>query len=105
MPRLILIDRHTGYVFGDTADFAAGRGELTPVEAARLLDESNQDHGYAYAETPRGDARATYDVYRADIGGSEAVGVVTDGQDRETIEAVERDCLYETSVARTRDPV
>lgn len=35
-----------------------------------------------------------YDVYRADINGSDAVPVVQDGQDRETIEAVERDCEY-----------
>ena len=33
-----------------------------------------------------------YYVYRADIDGAEAVPVVMDGQDKDTIEAVLRDC-------------
>lgn len=42
MPRNILISGGTGYIMGDTADFAAGKqsGLSGPEEAARLLDMS-----------------------------------------------------------------
>lgn len=97
MPRYILIDNNSGYIFGDSADFAAGnQSDLTPTEAARLMDESIGEHGREYRElssVPR-DTRTGYAVYRADINGSEAVPVVQDGQDREMIEAVERDCEF-----------
>lgn len=97
MGRYILIDSNTGNIFGDSADFAADyREDLTPVEAARLLDESIGERGRVYTlmnSNPRTSATG-YDVYRADVGGSDAVPVVYDGQDRETIDAVERDCEY-----------
>ena len=91
MTRYILIDSNSGYIFGDSADFAAGNSDLTPTEAARLMDESIGEHGREYRElssVPR-DTRTGYAVYRA-----EAVPVVQDGQDREMIEAVERDCEF-----------
>lgn len=100
MPRYILIDSNSGYIFGDTADYAAGAdlaqsAHFNPVEAARLLDESIGEYGRAYVETGRPrDTRTGYHVYRADMDGSDAVPVVWDGQDQETIEAVERDCEY-----------
>jgi hypothetical protein len=97
MPRYILIDNNSGYIFGDSADFAAGnQSDLTPTEAARLMDESIGEHGREYRELScmSRDTRTGYAVYRADINGSEAVPVVQDGQDREMIEAVERDCEF-----------
>lgn len=105
MPRFILIDNNSGYIFGDSADFASGnQSDLTPVEAARLLDESIGEHGREYSELssqPR-DTRTGYAVYRADIDGSEAVPVVYDGQDQETISAVERDCEFVAFVECSR---
>lgn len=98
MPRYILIDSSTGYVFGDTADLPGNTdaSSLTPTAAARLLDESIGELGREYTligHDPH-DTSTGYHVYRADVDGSDAVTVVTDGQDRETIEAVERDCEY-----------
>ena len=96
MARYILIDNGSGYIFGDTADFAAGKDFDGICEAAKLLDESLGEHGRIYTELSR-HPRTTvtgYSVYRADINGSEAVTVVQDGQDQEMIEAVERDCQF-----------
>lgn len=98
MTRYILIDSNSGYIFGDTADFAANRqSDITSIiDAARMLDESIGEHGLRYAELSR-NPRSTqtgYYVYRADIDDTEAVPVVQDGQDQETIDAVERDCEY-----------
>lgn len=97
MPRYILIDNYSGYIFGDTADLDGWNDtERTPVDAARLLDESIGELGREYTligHNPR-DTSTGYHVYRADVDGSDAVTVVTDGQDREVIEAVERDCEY-----------
>lgn len=97
MARLILIDNNSGYIFGDTADFADGRADLTPVEAARLLDEKvvgefgreYREHSGSPSSTVTG-----YLVYRADINGSEAVPVVQDGQDQEMIDAVMEQCEF-----------
>ena len=104
MARYILIDRHTGYIFGDSADIDGRIVTGTPCEVARALDESIGVHwnGAAadYSETNRYVVDATYDVYRADIDGSEAVPVIVDGQDREMIKAVERHCRFVTSIRR-----
>ena len=100
MPRYILIDRNSGYIWGDTADFASGQPILTPTEAAQVLDHTLKHYG-CYEETDQTDSAATYDVYRADVDGSEAITVIVDGQDAETIAAVERDCKYVTSIRRT----
>jgi len=44
MTRYILIDNCSGYIFGDTADYAANmQSEITPEGAARLLDKSIGD--------------------------------------------------------------
>jgi hypothetical protein len=97
MPRYILIDSNSGFIFGDTADYAAGQQSgLDPISAARLLDESIGQHGRSY-EMIRHDPRTTaayYRVYRADVGGSDAVAVVQNGQDQEMIDAVERGCEF-----------
>lgn len=97
MPRYILIDDHSGYIFGDTADLpSAASGDMTPARAAQALDESLGEHGRSYEEHGPGyrpDGVMAYHVYRADVGGSEAVPIVQDGQDSEMIRAVERDCV------------
>jgi hypothetical protein len=100
MPRYILIDNNSGYIWGDSADFAAHiQSDLEPIEAARTLDASLGATG-AYWETNSTDPHTCYHVYRADVAGSEAVPVISDGQDQEMIDAVERDCKYITSIAR-----
>jgi hypothetical protein len=108
MTAFIVIDRSSGYIFYDTRDLNRSHiidGEamqdeaLTPALACRWGDETvAKEFGRTYTETNPFDARATYDVFRADVCGSEAVPVVQDGQDREMIEAVERDCQYVTSI-------
>lgn len=105
MPRYILIDNCSGYIFGDTADYRAGdQSDITPTEAAAALDASIGEHGRSYAEVGRRELASNetgYHVYRADVRGSEAVPVVQDGQDQETIDAVERDCEYVTTIRCT----
>lgn len=107
MARYILIDMHSGNIWGDTADLNGRAVDCASIiEAARALDESVGAHGRAYQEGSRADIRSGRDgyvVYRADIDGSEAVPVVQDGQDQETIDAVTRDCRYEGVVLVT-DP-
>lgn len=96
MTRYILIDNNSGYIFGDTADFAAGQEINSISDAARALDESIGEPGRSYIENSRS-PRSTvtgYSVYRADINGSEAVAIVRDGQDPEIISAVEDSCEY-----------
>ncbi len=97
MARYILIDNDSGYIFGDTADY---NGKIytakSPADAARELDETIvKQHGRTYVETSRpSDGRTGYHVYRADVGGSDAVTTVTDGEDQEMIDAVMADCDY-----------
>lgn len=104
MARYILIDSYTGYIFGDSADIDGKVVTGTPSEVAAALDSSIGEHDRSYTElrtAPR-DTRTGYMVYRADVNGSEAVPVVRDGQDRETIEAVERDCEFVCFVEAAR---
>jgi hypothetical protein len=111
MTQYIVIDRASGYIFYDTRDLPldhvidgerAGNLPLTPELACRWGAEAEaRDYGWSYSETNRYDARVVYDVYRVDVGGSEAVPVVRDGQDQEMIDAVERDCEYVASVVKT----
>lgn len=104
--RLILIDHDSGYIFGDTADMptdhviddeAMRDHAITPTLAARWLDEAVvREFGRVYVQhgpdyRPAANEPA-YHVYRADVNGSDAVGVAWDGQDPEEIAAVERDC-------------
>lgn len=101
MARYILIDRASGYIFADTAqldafDHSAG----TPAEAAQALDAELKNMPADYVVTSRHDDAAIYDVYRADVRGSDAVPAIHDGQDQEMIEAVERDCDYDCSLRR-----
>lgn len=106
MARYILIDNCSGYIFGDTADFfTASTSALIPIEAAAALDASIGEHGRTYEDVSRSALASNetgYHVYRADVHGSDAVVVVHDGQDAETIEAVERDCEYVTTLRAFR---
>lgn len=99
MARYILIDLWSGYIFGDTADI---NGEVVPcdniIDAARALDASIGEHDRVYAAGNRSHMHngcSGYAVYRADIDGSEAIPVVHDGQDAETIRSVETLCQFE----------
>jgi hypothetical protein len=109
MSRLILIDNNSGYIFGDTADFAAGSAEWRDnnsgnasdqeglaLLAARLLDQSigESGRGYKFLSNDPRDTRTGYRVYRSDVRGSDQVGNITDGQDQEMVDAVERDCDF-----------
>jgi hypothetical protein len=109
--RLILIDNHSGFIFGDTANHRLGRldewagansddigdTERLSLLAARLLDDSFGEHGREYAFIVRdpSDAGTGYLIYRADIGSLETLPIVTDGRSREAIGAVARDCRFE----------
>lgn len=88
MPRFIIVDAYSGFIWGDTGDLDGP----APIEACQRLDESLGAFGRTYAEVPRLPGDTGYIVYRADIGGSEAVPLVRDGQDPETIADVERLC-------------
>ena len=95
MARYIIQDAFTGYLWGDTADFAAGKDFDGIVDACRLLDESVDPSAATtreYEEVSRLSGASGYLVYRADINGSDAVPVVYDGQSKEAIEAVETSC-------------
>ena len=97
MARYILIDNNSGYVFGDSADLDGKIFTGSPIEFAAALDQSIGEHGRDYEMVGHNPmtTETGYHVYRADIGGSEAVPVVQDGQDQEMIDAVVRDCRYE----------
>lgn len=93
--RWILIESNSGYVWGDSADLDGRIFNGTPEEFARALDESVGAFGRSYEEAPWAagrDGAPGYYVYRADVDGSEAVPVVVDGQDQDTIDAVEQNC-------------
>ncbi len=96
MPRYILIDNHSGYIFGDSADIDGKLFVGTPLEVAAALDASIGEHGRTYTEhsSRPSDTRSGYHVYRADINGSDVVDVVRDGQDQEMIDAVSSGCEY-----------
>lgn len=94
MAQYIIQDAYTGYIWGDTRDFdGAVYAADGIVDACRKLDEIiGGADGREYEEVSRLDGDSGYAVYRVDINGSEAVTVVHDGQDRETINAVMKCC-------------
>ena len=117
MARYILIDNGSGYIYGDSADhegkiwngdYIDANGDRanddTPIGFARALDESLGEHGREYEDVSRSALASNetgYHVYRADVGGSDAVAIIWDGQDRETIESVVQDCEYVTTLRTT----
>ncbi len=109
MARYILIDSHTGFIWGDSADLAGNQPNIwqTPAEFAAALDASLGETGREYTEVSRralASNETGYHVYRADVGGSDAITVVQDGTDEEMIAAVERDCEYVTTLRITDAP-
>lgn len=107
----ILIDTNSGYIFADTRDlagydpsYATGLRYAEGIDAAakyaaETLDRSLMSEVDGYEIVSRG-TPDSYDAYRVDINGSEAVALVWDGQDQETIDTVERECDYVTTVRR-----
>lgn len=90
MAHYIIQDAYSGYIWGDTRDIDGKSVNCeTIVDACRAVDLSISGVAREYQEVSRLNGDTGYLVYRADINGSEAVG---DGQDREIIQAVERDC-------------
>jgi hypothetical protein len=61
LEEMMLVERGSGVVR------EAVRAWLTPLQAARLLDEAAAELGMFYALTRRSDAEASYDVYWAGI--------------------------------------
>ena len=101
MARFILIDNNSGYIFGDTADLnGAILSTNSPVDACRAFDEQVVgEHGRTYETVSSLASNETgYSVYRADVDGSEAVPVVHDGQDQDTIDAVIASCRHVATV-------
>lgn len=101
MNRYILIDRTSGYVFGDTADRWWKMNEsypIGPLEAAESLDRALmiETTGLSYEQVARHDERGTYHVYSA----TDDLPMVIDGQDQDIIDTVMRDCIYVTTVSR-----
>ena len=94
MPRWILIDYNTGFIWGDSADFNGRIFTGSAVDYAKALDVSLGNVGRTYDESGWQRKVQGYDVYRADVKGSDAVATVTDGQDSDQIAAVVRDCTY-----------
>lgn len=110
MPRFILIDNGSGYIWGDSADLNGAIWRPTmdgidaqAVEFATALDASNGEPGRAYEvfQHPRAIAsnQTGYHVYRSDVRGSDQIGHITDGQDQEMIDAVVHDCEYVCTIA------
>ena len=95
MARYILICNESGHIFGDSANITGGLSS-TPTQVAAVLDASVGLHDRTYSELRArpSDGRTGYLVYRADIDGSDVVPFIHDGQDRDTIEQVERMCEY-----------
>ena len=103
--RYIIIDNYSGYIWGDSADFAAGKEQpQSMVDTCKMLDESIGEYERTYEAVSRLSGQNGYVVYRVDVNGGEAVPVVRDGQDRDMIEAVERDCQLLGYVETTRRP-
>ena len=104
MATWILIDKSSGYVWGDSRDLEGKIFTGDALEFAEALDKSTkawEPGEYRWAADPTGAVR--YFVYRVDIAGSEAVSVVHDGQDQDTIAAVESSCRYEGAITFVPD--
>lgn len=109
--RIVLIDNNSGYIFGDSADLD-GRifgwddvpdparsgypARITwtaddfALAFAEALDRSIGQAGRAYrmAGSDPASTETGYHVYQIDVDGSDVIGDVHDGQDRELIDAV-----------------
>jgi hypothetical protein len=88
--RYVFIDNYTGYIYGDSADIGGRIVTGTPAEVAEAVDADIGEVGREYRMLGRnpGTTETGYDVYRVDVGGSEIVPVVRDGQNQEIIKQV-----------------
>lgn len=101
MARYIFIDSNSGYIFGDSADLKGITSDSSLQEIAAAIDAEAGEFGRTYdvlSRNPR-TTESGYDVWRVDVGGSEVVPVVRDGQDQEMIDAVESEGEYAGFVA------
>ena len=106
MPRYILIDNCSGYIWGDSADLNGAIFEGTPLEYAAALDASLGELGRTYKEISKYELPSYADgsrVYRADVHGSDAVAVVWDDQDQDTVYSAIKDCEYVTTILIGRE--
>jgi hypothetical protein len=104
MTRYIFIESHSGIVWGDTGDLAGTIPERdeTPEEAAKRLDEHLGEFGRSYEENrptylPPDPAQDHYFVYRA----TDDFQIIEDGNDPDTIRAVEENCKLVAVVTST----
>lgn len=120
--RIILIDNASGYIWGDSADykgriyseddiFTDNPNHPLRVDAAAFsiayagaLDRNIGEAGrsYKWSTTRPANNETGYHAYRADVNGSDAVAIVHDGQDQETIEAVMEHCQHLGFIAVTQ---
>jgi len=90
MPRFILIDTYTGNIAGDTARLPKfALTEQTPIDAIRVLDESNGESRFDYKIVPltRLDWCDGYLVY--DASHLSTLPPIEDGADRQIVDTVE----------------
>ena len=88
MPRFILIDNHSGFVWGEAI-------AETPAEACREVDEALGEHGRTYAEAfELASTETGYHVHQAPAD----FPALEDGTDDDTIAAV--DALPRVAVIR-----
>ena len=104
MTRYILVDAHSGYVFGDTADRwwkMDADAPVNPMDAAMSLDIAlmMDNSGWSYENVSRHDSRVTYHVFKTD----NEFPIIFDGQDQKSIDAVIRDCSHVASISRYMD--
>jgi hypothetical protein len=87
--RVIIIDRNSGYIFGDLTASNA-------VEAINLLNDSLGNCESTYEETTKHDPAAVFDIYKM----PDNFPKVSDGTDQNTIEAVQKLGNYLTRVVK-----
>ena len=95
MTRFILIDTYTGNIAGDTARLPRfALTEQTPIDAIRVLDESNRETRFDYKIVPltRLDWCDGYLVYDATT--LTSLPPIEDGTDRQIVDTVELQCPF-----------
>jgi hypothetical protein len=103
MARYILIDNCSGYIWGDSGEYAPGTDITGPIHAARMLDYDLGEQDRRYEECRRSQLASNetgYHVYRA----SNEFPAVDDGRASDTIMAVESDCEYVTTLRCSEAP-
>ena len=96
--RLILIDSNSGFIAGEfcTSDYTGNydRNALFIVAATAVDADIGTTQPCTYTPCAFQDNAYGYQIYRADVGGSEQVPAVFDGTDTDFIRSVERDCEH-----------